>query len=63
MSKQKPAEFEIRFRSLSSQIPKIVRLRQLLKTMLRGYRFRVVSYRQLDGEDIDKGVNDDNETE
>jgi len=61
MSKQKPAQFEIRIRSLSSSIPWSVRLRGLLKVMLRGYRFRVVSYKQLDGEDDGKVGSDETE--
>jgi len=63
MTKQKPAQFEIKIRSLSSSIPWSVRMRGLLKVMLRGYRFRVVSYRQLDGKEDDMGVHDENEIE
>jgi len=64
MGQPKKPQFEIRIRSLSSSIPWDVRLRGLLKTMLRGYRFRVVSYRELDGGEDDKGVSDnDNEIE
>ena len=64
MSQPKKPQFEIRIRSLSSSIPWPVRLRGLLKVMLRGYRFKVISYKQLDGEDDDdKAVQNDNEIE
>jgi len=62
VSKQKKPQFEITIRSLSSDIPWSVRMRGLLKVMLRGYRFKVVSYKQLDDEN-DKVVHDDNEIE
>jgi len=63
VSKRKPAEFEIRIRSVPSEIPWAVRMRSMLKVMLRGYQFRVVSYRRLENEEnepqpdesVDKG--------
>ena len=61
MGKEKPAQFEIRIRSAPSVIPWSVRLRQLLKVMGRRFDFRVVSIRQLDGEDDGKMGNHETE--
>ena len=59
MSKPKPAQFEIQFRSAPSPIPWSVRLRQLLKVMGRRFDFRVTSCIQLDGEDDGKVGSDE----
>ena len=61
MGKLKPAEFELRIRSLPSAIPWSVRMRSMLKAMLRKYEFRVVDYRQLNTEDDDKAGSDETE--
>jgi hypothetical protein len=47
MKERDTAEFRITMRAQPSDLPAIVRLRQLLKVALRSYRFRCVSVEQI----------------